>query len=268
MRLSCALNNQTCGHLGDENCYILNGRKEIKKMIDFEKQFGNPDYALRSKQTQIAATFKIVYGWMGIGLALSGAVAWYTAASGLWQKVLMGPGFIGCIIAELALVFILSAAINKLSVVAAYAMFIAYAALNGLTLSVVFIAYDLALVQRVFFITAGMFGGLAFWGSVTKGDLSGIGSVCGMALWGLIIAGIVNIIWPSSGLDWVVSFAGILIFTGLTMYDAQKVKQMASVEGNLDAASVRKIGILGALTLYLDFVNLFLHILRFLGRKK
>lgn len=236
-------------------------------MIDYEKEFGKPDYAVGSRQTQIATTFKIVYGWMCVGLALSGVVAWYTAASGLYQKVLQGPGFIGCIAAELALVFTLSLAIRKLPVALAYLMFIAYAALNGLTLSVVFIAYDLALVQRVFFITAGMFGGLALWGSFTKSDLSTIGSVCGMALWGLIIAGIVNIFMKSSGLDWILSFGGILIFTGLTMYDAQKVKQMAAAEGSMDSATMRKIGIMGALSLYLDFINLFLHILRFLGRR-
>lgn len=237
-------------------------------MVDFERQFEKADYAAGARSTQVAATFRIVYGWMSVGLALSGLVAWYTAISGLWQKVLMGPGFVGCIVAELALVFVLSAAIRKLSAGVACLMFLAYAAINGLTLSVVFIAYDLAMVQRVFFVSAGMFGGLALWGSVTKGNLSGIGSVCGMALWGLIIAGLVNVFWPSSGLDTALSFIGILVFSGLTMYDAQKVRQMAAMEGTMDDASVRKVGILGALALYLDFVNLFLHILRFLGRKK
>ena len=237
-------------------------------MIDYEKEFGKPEYALGSRQTQIARTFKIVYGWMCAGLALSGVVAWYTAASGLWQKILQGPGFMGCVVAELAVVFILSLAINKLPVFVAYLMFLGYAALNGLTLSVVFIAYELALVQKVFFITAGMFGGLALWGTFTKGDLSGIGSMCGMALWGLIVAGIVNLFTQSSGLDFIISFAGILIFTGLTMYDAQKVKQLAAAEGNMDSAAIHKVGILGALTLYLDFINLFLHILRFFGRKR
>ncbi len=237
-------------------------------MIDYEKEFGRPEYALGARQTQIARTFKIVYGWMCAGLALSGVVAWYTAASGLWERVLMGPGYMGCVIAELALVFVLSLAINKLPVAVAYLMFLGYAALNGLTLSVVFIAYELALVQKVFFITAGMFGGLALWGTFTKGDLSSIGSVCGMALWGLVIAGVVNLFMHSSGLDFVLSFAGILIFTGLTMYDAQKVKQLAAAEGSMDSAAVHKVGILGALTLYLDFVNLFLHILRFFGRRR
>ena len=237
-------------------------------MIDYEKEFGKPGYALGSRQTQIAATFKIVYGWMCAGLALSGVIAWYTAASGLWRTILQGPGFMVCLVAELAVVFVLSMAINKLPVFIAYLMFLGYAALNGFTLSVVFIAYELALVQKVFFITAGMFGGLALWGTFTKGDLSSIGSVCGMALWGLIIAGIVNLFTHSSGLDFILSFAGILIFTGLTMYDAQKVKQMAAAEGNMDSAAIHKVGILGALTLYLDFVNLFLHILRFFGRKR
>ena len=238
-------------------------------MIDFEKEFGRPDYALGSRQTtQVAATFKIVYGWMCAGLALSGAIAWYTWTSGLYQRVLQGPGFMACVIAELAMVFVLSLAINKIPVAIAYLLFAGYAALNGLTLSVVFIAYELALVQKVFFITAGMFGGLALWGTFTKGDLSGVGSICGMALWGLIIAAVVNMFTRSSGLDVVLSFAGILIFTGLTMYDAQKIKRLAMQEGQLDSAAVQKIGILGALTLYLDFINLFLHILRFLGRKK
>ena len=237
-------------------------------MIDYEKEFGKPEYAAGSRQVQVATTFKIVYGWMCAGLALSGVIAWYTAASGLWKTIFQGPGFFGCIIAELALVFILSLAINKLPVAVAYLMFLGYAALNGLTLSVVFIAYEIALVQKVFFITAGMFGGLALWGTFTKGDLSSIGSACGMALWGLIIAGIVNHFTHSSGLDLVISFAGILIFTGLTMYDAQKVKQMAAQEGTLDRAAIQKLGIIGALQFYLDFINLFLHILRFLGRKK
>jgi len=237
-------------------------------MIDFEKAFNRPSYATASRQTQIAATFKIVYGWMCAGLALSGIVAWYAATSGLGLRIVTGPGFLVCVIAELALVFILSAAINKLPVFVAYLMFAAYALLNGLSLSVIFLACDLGLVQKVFFITSGMFGGLALWGTFTKGDLTSIGSYCGMALWGLVIASIVNIFMRSDMLDVVVTFIGILVFTGLTMYDAQKVKQMAAVEGNLNSAIIHKVGIMGALALYLDFVNLFLHILRLLGKKR
>ena len=235
-------------------------------MVDYEKQFETPAYAERS--TQIATTFKIVYGWMAVGLALSGLIAWYTFTSGLWQKILTGPGMTICIVAELALVFVLSAAIRKLPEGIAYLLFIGYAALNGLTLSVVFIAYELALVQRVFFITAGMFGGMVLYGTFTKSDLSSIGAVCGMALWGLIIALLVNLFLKSSGLDWIVTIAGVVIFTGLTMYDAQKIRLIAASEGSLDATTLRKVGILGALELYLDFINLFLYILRLFGRKR
>ena len=202
------------------------------------------------------------------GLALSGVVAWYTAASGLWQRMLTGPGMMVCIIAELVLVFTLSGTINKLPVAVAYAMFLGYSALNGLTLSIVFIAYELALVQRVFFITAGMFGGLALWGTFSKEDLSSIGSMCGMALWGLIIAGVVNLFVGSSRMDWILSLAGVAVFTGLTMYDAQKIKQLAATEATMDGATIHKVGIMGALSLYLDFVNLFLRLLRIMGRRR
>jgi len=236
-------------------------------MIDYEKQFERPAYAHAEKRDQIATTFKLVYGWMCGGLALSGLVAWYTAASGLWQKVLMGPGLWACVIAELALVFGLSAAVRKLPAAIAALMFTLYAAVNGLTLSVVFIAYELALVQKVFFITAGMFGGLALYGSLTKSNLSGVGAVCGMGLWGLIIAMVVNMFMKSEGFDWILSVVGVLIFTGLTMYDAQKIRQIAAAEGEMDASTLHKVGIMGALSLYLDFVNLFLYLLRFFSRK-
>ncbi len=235
-------------------------------MINYGRQMDMLGYAVQERQ--LARTFKIVYGWMCAGLALSGAVAWKTAASGLWKNVLSGPWFWVCLFGELGLVIGLSAAIRKLSAAAAGTLFLLYAALNGLTLSVIFIAYDLALVQRTFFVTAGMFGGFALYGSLTKTDLGSIGSMCGMALWGLILAGIANLFLKSSGLDWIVTLGGVVIFTGLTMYDAQKIRRLADEEGALDGETVRKLGILGALELYLDFVNLFLHLLRFMGRKR
>lgn len=237
-------------------------------MIDYEKEFKNLEYGARTEQLQGAAVFKHVYGWMTAGLALSGVVAWWTAASGLWERILTGPGFAICMLAELGLVIALSSMIEKLPALAACAMFLVYSAVNGLTLSVVFIAYELALVQKVFFITAGMFGGLALWGAFTKDDLSSVGSVCGMALWGLIIAMIVNIFTKSSGLDWIISIAGIVIFSGLTMYDAQKIKRIAASGETMDSSAVWKVGIIGALELYLDFINLFLYLLRFMGRKR
>ncbi len=238
-------------------------------MIDFEKEFGKPGHQPRfTEKAALSRMFKIVYGWMAIGLALSGVSAWYTASSGLWATILNGPGFLTCVIVELALVFILSAAINKMPAAFAYVMFLAYALVNGLTLSVVFVAYELAAVQRVFFITAAMFGGLALWGSFTKDDLTSVGSFCYMALWGLIVAGIVNIFMHSDALDYICSIAGILIFTGLTMYDAQKIKRLAAAEGTMDSVAIHRVGIIGALNLYLDFVNLFLHLLRLMGRKR
>lgn len=234
-------------------------------MIDYESKFEN---ASHMEQLQIATVFKFVYRWMFAGLALSGIVAWYTAVSGLGQRILTGLGISVCIFSELALVFVLSRTINKLPVVIAHAMFLGYSVLNGLTLSIVFIAYELALVQRVFFITAGMFGGLALWGTFTKEDLSSIGSICGMGLWGLIIGGIINIFCRSSSLDWILSLAGVVIFTGITMYDAQKIKRIAASEELMDGATMHKVGIIGALTLYLDFINLFLYLLRLMGRRR
>ena len=202
-------------------------------MTDYESQFEKPAYETGVRQARLAAVFKLAYGWMCAGLALSGLVAWYTAASGLWKKVLLGPGMWVCIIAEVALV-----------------------------------AYQIALVQRVFFITAAMFGGLAVFGTVTKSDLSQIGSICGMALWGLVVAVVVNMFFHSSGFDWIVSFAGVLIFSGLTMWDAQKIKLLAQGEGAMDAATRHKVGLMGALELYLDFINLFIYLLRILGRSR
>ena len=238
-------------------------------MIDFEKEFGKPGHQPGfTEKAALSRMFKIVYGWMAIGLALSGVSAWYTASSGLWATILNGPGFLTCVIVELALVFILSAAINKMPAAFAYVMFLAYALVNGLTLSVVFVAYELAAVQRVFFITAAMFGGLALWGSFTKDDLTSVGSFCYMVLWGLIVAGIVNIFMHSDALDYICSIAGILIFTGLTMYDAQKIKRLSAAEGTMDSVAIHRVGIIGALNLYLDFVNLFLHLLRLMGRKR
>ena len=231
------------------------------EITDYTEVFG-----ARKAVASTAGVFQAVYGWMCAGLLLSGLVAWFTAASGLWQKVLAGPGFIGCIVAELALVWILSASIRKLSVPVAILMFIGYALLNGLTLSVVFIAYKLPLVGRTFLLTAGMFGGLAVYGTVTRSDLSKVGAFCGMALWGLILVCVVNIFFPTQRFDWLISLAGIVIFTGLTMWDAQKIKLMASDEALMSQPGARsRLAIIGALELYLDFINLFLMLLRFFG---
>ena len=238
-------------------------------MVDYESAFKNREYgATAAAGTGIAGVFRQVYGWMAAGLGLSGLVAWQVASSGALETLVKGPTLTLCAIAEIVLVIALSAGVRKLSPFAALALFFIYAALNGLTLSVIFLACDLALIGRAFFVTAAMFAGLALWGSVTKGDLSSIGAVCGMALWGLIIASIVNIFLRSSGLDWAVSFAGVLIFSGLAMYDAQKIKQFAEDSGLMDAGTRRKVALLGALSLYLDFINLFLSLLRLMNNHK
>ena len=237
-------------------------------MVDYEKQFDSAPYAAGRTAARVSV-FPLVYGWMCGALALSGAVAWYVFSSGVWKKVFSSPNmYIGCIIAEVVLVLALSAAIRKIPYAAAVAMFAVYAFLNGLTLSVVCLVYKIETVQQAFFVSAGMFGGLALYGTFTKADVSGVGSFCGMALWGLILASVVNWFVGSNALDWVVCSAGVAIFTGLTMWDAQKIKRLADASPEMDAADVRKIALMGSLELYLDFINLFLYLLRMFGRKR
>lgn len=207
-----------------------------------------------------------VFNWMAMGLGLTGIIAYFTAGTGLAQAIVASPLFMVLIFAELGLVFYLSARIDKIQASTAAGLFIGYSALNGLTLSTVFLAYTSSSIAGTFFITAGMFGAMALYGLVTKRDLSGLGSFLFMGLIGLIIASVVNIFLKNSGLDWIISLIGVGIFTGLTAYDVQKIKRMGE-EGILEQgeAAVKKGAILGALALYLDFINLFLMLLRFFG---
>ena len=171
------------------------------------------------------------------------------------------------IIAELALVIGLSTAINKLSLTTATLLFILYSVINGATLSSIFIVYDISTIGNVFFITAGTFGAMALYGYTTKKDLSGLGKLLFMGLIGIIIATLVNVfLVKSAGFDLLLSYAGVLIFVGLTAYDSQKIKEMCSSIEYADA-SAQKLSLLGALTLYLDFINLFLYLLRIFGRR-
>ncbi len=214
--------------------------------------------------TAVSSVFRQVYGWMCAGLAASAAVAWYTAASGLYMHILAGPGPIICIVAELALVFFLSARAMKLSPFAAILTFMLFAAVNGLTLSTVLLIYGMDVIAKTFLVTAGMFGGLAVYGTVTRSDLSGIGSICSMALWGIILMAIIHLFFPfSSGIEAAITIIGIVVFCGLTMYDSQRIRLLS--ESAITGADVTRVGILGALSLYLDFVNLFLYLLRFMG---
>ncbi|HIJ88188.1 MAG TPA: Bax inhibitor-1/YccA family protein [Desulfuromonadales bacterium] len=206
-----------------------------------------------------------VYAWMGAGLAITAFMALVTLSSPAILNAVLGNRliFYGLIIGELALVFTLSGAINRLSAATATLIFIAYAALNGVTLSEVFLAYTANSITSTFVITAGMFGAMSLYGSMTRRDLTSWGSFLFMGLIGIIIASVVNIFVGSSAVSWVVSGIGVIVFTGLTAYDTWKIKEMAAqgIEG-------RKPAIIGALTLYLDFINLFLMLLRFTGNRR
>ena len=208
-----------------------------------------------------------VYLWMAFALVITGLAAFYVAQSGFVFTLFNNSALLwGLIIAELALVFGLSAAINKLSLPVATLMFVVYSVINGVTLSSIFIIYEISSIATVFFITAGTFGAMAIYGYTTKRDLSSIGKYLFMALIGLIIATVVNIFMKSSGLDMIISYAGVLIFVGLTAYDTQKIKEMCQSLDYVDE-STQKLALLGALSLYLDFINLFIYLLRIFGKR-
>ena len=211
-----------------------------------------------------------VFGWMTAGLALTGFLSYYLAAN-FGAAIIRNSGlYIVLILLELAVVAGLSFAINKINALTALAGFLFFAALNGVTLSWIFLAYDASSIAKTFFATAGTFGAMGLYGLLTKRDLTSLGSLCFMGLIGIIIASILNMIWPNSRVGLVISIIGVLIFVGLTAYDTQKIKELAlaSGEGAFDEETGKKYAIFGALTLYLDFVNLFLYILRLLGNRK
>lgn len=211
-----------------------------------------------------------VYNWMTMGLAITALVslAIELVLPGLRWVMLSNPIiFYGLLLLELAIVWGLSAAINKIPAILGVLIFMAYAALNGVTLSIIFMVFTSASIAYTFFITAAMFACTSIFGFITKMDLSRIGGLLMMALIGLIIASVVNIFVASGTLDWIISYAGVVIFVGLTAYDTQKIKNMSV---GIDSSSEEggKASIMGALMLYLDFINLFLFLLRILGRRR
>jgi uncharacterized protein len=209
-----------------------------------------------------------VYAWMTAGLLVTGAIAMFVASSPALVMAIVGNVFIffGLIIGQLALVWFLSARIMELSPTAATGLFLGYAALNGLTFAVIFLAYTASSIAGTFFVTAGTFGAMSAWGYFTKRDLSGMGNFLFMALIGLILASIVNLFWANSALYWIITYAGVLIFVALTAYDTQQIKRMiAEVR---DEQNAQRVAIFGALKLYLDFINLFLFLLRILGDRR
>lgn len=211
------------------------------------------------------ALIRQVYTWMGAGLAITAFMALITLSSPVILNAIVGNKlvFYGLVIGELALVFTLSGAINKLSTATATLLFIVYSALNGVTLSVVALAYTANSITSTFVITGGMFGAMSVYGYMTKRDLTSWGSFLFMGLIGVVIASVVNIFMGSSSVSWVISGIGVIVFTGLTAYDTWKIKEMAAL-----GTEGRKPAILGALTLYLDFINLFLMLLRFTGNRR
>lgn len=210
-----------------------------------------------------------VYNWMGLGLATTALVALYTASSPGLLGMILGNSlvFFGLIIGQLGLVIVLSAAIQRLQASTATLLFFLYSALTGLTLSVIFLAYTRASIASTFFVTAGTFGVMSFYGYTTQRDLTSWGSFLFMGLIGIILASVVNIFLHNETVYWVVTYAGILIFVGLTAYDTQTLKQMA-VRGFADEETERKSAVMGALRLYLDFINLFLMLLRVMGNRR
>lgn len=232
------------------------------------------DRLIREQEGSLSLAFpalmRKVYVWMTLALVLTGITAFGVASSpGLMMTIFQTPAIMwGLIIAELAIVIAISAAINRLSLTTATLLFVLYSVLNGATLSLIFAVYTMSSIANVFFITAGTFGVMAAYGYFTKRDLSSWGRLLLMALIGLIIATLVNVfLVKSSGFDLILSYAGVLIFVGLTAYDTQKIKQMLAMQTDM-GEDAQKVALLGALSLYLDFINLFLYLLRIFGRRE
>ena len=208
-----------------------------------------------------------VYGWMTVGLLLTALVAWF-ASSNLALIQLLSKGMWVLMIAELALVFVISGMINRLSGAAATTLFMLYSVLNGCTFSIYFLVYTSSSIASVFFITAGMFAALAFYGYTTKRDLSSFGRFLFMGLIGLVIASLVNIFMHSEPLMWAITYIGVFVFAGLTAYDTQKLKELGDGLPQDDQNIFRRYVILGALQLYLDFINLFIMLLRIFADRR
>lgn len=211
-----------------------------------------------------------VYLWMTLALAITGFTAYSVASSPSMLMALLTNNALlwGLVIAELAIVIGVSSAINRISLLTGTLLFVLYSVINGALLSSIFVVYTMSSIASVFFITAGTFAVMAFIGYTTKNDLTSIGKIALMALIGIIIATVVNVFFlKSTGLDLFISYAGVLIFVGLTAYDSQKIKQMLMQAPDAGEAA-QKMALIGALSLYLDFVNLFLYLLRIFGKKE
>lgn len=226
---------------------------------------------IRQQEITNASTFKVlmrkVYLWMTLALMITGITAAGVANSPNILALIYSSQVVmwGIIIAEFGLVIYISARLEKLSLSTATTLFALYSILNGVMLSSIFLLYSTAIISKVFFITAGTFGVTALYGYATKKDLSSLGNILFMALIGLVIATIVNVFMKSAMFDLILSYIGVIIFVGLTAWDSQKIKHMMMVQQDADE-SAQKLALIGALSLYLDFINLFLYLLRIFGR--
>ena len=225
-----------------------------------------PSYPVAAER--VNAFLRGVYGWMAVGLAITAVTACLGrrhAVASCYAIVTNRVLFWGIVIAQLGIVFGLSARVQTLSASTASMLFIVYSVLTGLTMSVILLAFTGQSVATTFMVTAGMFGALAFYGTATRRDLSGLGSFLFMGLIGVVLASIVGMFWHNDALQFVISFIGVIVFTGLTVYDAQRLKAMALATPD---GAIGSYQIVGALTLYLDFINLFLFLLRFTGSRR
>jgi len=216
---------------------------------------------------RVAGFLRAVYGWMCLGLGLTAMVAFQVANTPALVSRLMSNQllYVGLMLGELGLVFYLSARVTRLAAETAAALFVLYAALNGITLSLVVLAYTGQSVADTFAVTSGMFGAMALFGSATKRNLSGVGQFMYMGLVGLVLASLVGLFWHNGTLQFLISGVGVLVFTGLAAWDAQRLKQMALA---VPEGQTRSLAIVGALSLYLDFINLFLSLLQFVGNRR
>lgn len=211
-----------------------------------------------------------VYGWMTCGLLLTAFISWYAIRTPAVLGAILSSRytFLGLIIAQLAVVLVLSGLVHKMSARLATALFMLYSALTGLTLTSIFLVYTYTSIATAFIVSAAMFGVMTAYGALTKRDLSKIGSLLFMALIGIVIASLVNFWLKSPGLMWAITYVGVVVFVGLTAYDTQKLRRMGQSIDMQDSSLLRRYSIVGALTLYLDFINLFMLLLRIFGARR
>lgn len=234
-------------------------------------RFPRPNETIVQRANTGLQTFMAqVYGWMTCGLLLTAFIAWYAANTPAIMELVFSSNitFYGLIIVQLGLVFVLSGMVHKLSAGVATSLFMLYSALTGVTMASIFLLYTYSSIASTFIVAGGMFGAMSLYGYTTKRDLSGFGNMLFMALIGIVLASLVNFWLKSNALMWAITYIGVVVFVGLTAYDTQKLKNIGEQIDTRDAQMLRKYSILGALTLYLDFINLFLMLLRIFGNRR